>query len=145
MPRSLPSLFATKKAVDARAARKGTDFKAAWPRINYRERWSVLTRRPGTSVEGYSPSPHLNWLLPVTESSVTLPPGPRRSIMITFYRPPYPKYETIAMLPRITPGSSGFDIRTFACEHVRRRVVELVDPMKSLEAAGWLRGLHAPT
>jgi len=65
--------------------------------------------------------------------------------MITFYGPPYPKHETIAMLPRITPGSSGFDIRTFACEHVRRRMVELVDPMKSLEAADRLRGLHAPT
>jgi hypothetical protein len=53
------------------------------------------------------------------------------------------------MLARITPGSSGLGIRTLACpvcEHVRQRVVELVDPMKSLEIAGWLRGeLRAPT
>jgi hypothetical protein len=53
------------------------------------------------------------------------------------------------MLARITPGASGFDIRTFecpACDHVHQRVVELVDPMKSGEVAGWLRGeLRAPT
>jgi hypothetical protein len=53
------------------------------------------------------------------------------------------------MLARIKPGRSGFDIRTFkcpACDHVLQRVVALVDPMKSREAAGWLGGeLHAPT
>jgi hypothetical protein len=47
------------------------------------------------------------------------------------------------------PGRSGFDIRTFecrACDHIYQRVVALVDPMKSREAAGWLRGeLRAPT
>jgi hypothetical protein len=56
--------------------------------------------------------------------------------------------QTITMLPRITTGPSGFDIRTFefpACDHVHQRVVELIDPMKSLEVAGWLRGeLRAP-
>ena len=43
------------------------------------------------------------------------------------------------MLARITPGASGFDVRTFecpACDLVHQLVVELIDPMKSLEAAG---------
>jgi hypothetical protein len=65
--------------------------------------------------------------------------------MGVFYRPRSPKRKTITMLPQITSGSSGFDIRTFACD-VHQRVVDLVDPMKSLEIAGWLRGeLRAPT
>jgi hypothetical protein len=58
-------------------------------------------------------------------------------------RPPCPTCQTRTMLARITPGRSGFDIRTFecpACDHVHQRVVGLVDPMKSLETAGWLRG-----
>jgi hypothetical protein len=46
------------------------------------------------------------------------------------------------------PGRSGFDIRTFecrACDHIYQRVVSLVDPMKSGETTGWLRGeLRAP-
>jgi hypothetical protein len=50
------------------------------------------------------------------------------------------------MLARITNGPSGFGIRTFecpACDHIHQRVV---DPMKSRETAGWLRGeLRAPT
>jgi hypothetical protein len=53
------------------------------------------------------------------------------------------------MLARITPGSFGFDIRTFecpACEEVHQRVVALGDPMKSPETTGWLGGeLRAPT
>jgi hypothetical protein len=53
------------------------------------------------------------------------------------------------MLARITPGFSGFDIRTFecpACDHVHQRVIALVDPMKSRETARWLHGeLRAPT
>jgi len=52
------------------------------------------------------------------------------------------------MLARITPGRSGFDIRTFeclTCDLVHQLVVQLTDPMKSLETAGWLRGeLQAP-
>jgi hypothetical protein len=52
------------------------------------------------------------------------------------------------MLARITPGPSGFDIRTFecrACDHVHQRVGALADPMKSAAMAGWLRGeLRAP-
>jgi len=52
------------------------------------------------------------------------------------------------MLARITPGPAGFDIRTFecpACDHIHQRVVELIDPMKSKETAGWLAGeLRAP-
>jgi hypothetical protein len=50
------------------------------------------------------------------------------------------------MLARIAPGPAGFDIRTFecpACDHVHQRVVELVDPMKSFETTGWLRGEFA--
>jgi hypothetical protein len=87
--------------------------------------------------------------LPVTESSVRLSPDPRRSIMITFHGPRCPKRKATTVLGRITPCPSGFDIRTFecpACDHVHQRVVELVDPMKSGEVAGWLRGeLRAPT
>jgi hypothetical protein len=63
--------------------------------------------------------------------------------MITFRRPPTTK------LARITHGPSGIDIRTLecpACDHVHQRVVELVDPMKSSETAGWFNGeLRAPT
>jgi hypothetical protein len=53
------------------------------------------------------------------------------------------------MLARITPGPSGFDIRTFECpecDHVHQAVVELADPMKSRETNAWLmRQLRAPT
>jgi len=53
------------------------------------------------------------------------------------------------MLERITPGASGFGIRTFkcpACEEIHQRVIEFADPMKSGTTAGWLRGeLRAPT
>jgi hypothetical protein len=60
-----------------------------------------------------------------------------------------PACQTRTMLARITSGPPGFDIRTFecpACAHIHQRVVEFVDPMKSKEAAGWLRGeLRAPT
>jgi len=66
-----------------------------------------------------------------------------------FYGPNMPEVQTMTMLARNTPGTSGFDIRTFecpACEDVHQRVVELVDPMKSRTTAGWLRGeLRAPT
>src|ERR1043165_2378360 len=91
-----------------------------------------------------APSRHL----PVTESSVTLPPDPRRAIMITFHRPPCPECQTTTMLARISPGSSGFDIRTFECpecDHVHQIVVELADPMKSSKTNAWLMGqLRAP-
>jgi phage FluMu protein Com len=69
--------------------------------------------------------------------------------MSTFYRPLCPKCKTLTMLARITPGKSGFDIRTFecpACNRVHQRVVKLGDPMESCETAGWLHGeLRAPT
>jgi hypothetical protein len=65
------------------------------------------------------------------------------------FRPPCPACQTRTTLARITPGPSGFDIRTFecpTCDHVHQRVVELVDPMKSRETLGWLRGeLQVPT
>jgi hypothetical protein len=53
------------------------------------------------------------------------------------------------LVARTTPSRSGFDIRTFecpACDLVHQIVVELTDPMKSLETAGWLIGeLRVPT
>lgn len=64
-------------------------------------------------------------------------------------RPPCPACQTATMLARITPGPSGFDIRTFectACDHVHQLVVKLIDPMKSTETGRWLAGdLRAPT
>ena len=84
--------------------------------------------------------------LPVTESSVMLPPNPRRSMS---NRLPCSKCKAMTMLARITPGPPGFDIHTFeclACNRVYQRVVERVDPMKSRKTAGWLQGeLRAPT
>jgi len=75
------------------------------------------------------------------------PAWSKASIMIIL-RPPCPACQTRTMLALITPGPSGFDIRTFkcpACDHVHQCVVELVDPMKSPEALGWLLGdLRAP-
>jgi transposase-like protein len=69
--------------------------------------------------------------------------------MITSYKPPCPKCKATTTLARITPGRSGFDIRTFqcrACDHIYQRVVTLVDPIQSRETKGWLRGeLRAPT
>jgi hypothetical protein len=52
------------------------------------------------------------------------------------------------VLARITSGRLGLDIRTFecpACDSVHQSVAELIDPMKSVETAGWFRGLSAPT
>jgi transposase-like protein len=69
--------------------------------------------------------------------------------VITFYKPPCPKCKATTTLARITPGRSGFDIRTFecrACDHIYQRVVALVDPMKSKVTTGWFLGeLRAPT
>jgi hypothetical protein len=60
-----------------------------------------------------------------------------------------PRCRRATPLARKTPGPSGLDIRRFerpACDHIHQCVVELVDPMVSLETAGWLRGeLRAPT
>jgi phage FluMu protein Com len=67
--------------------------------------------------------------------------------MFTYRQASCPRCRKTAMLARITPGPSGFDIRTFkcaACNHIHRRAVE-IDPMKSKKNAGWLRGeLRAP-
>jgi hypothetical protein len=53
------------------------------------------------------------------------------------------------MLARITPGPSGFDIRTFecpACDQLHQMVILLADPMTSTKTNGWLQGqLQAPT
>jgi hypothetical protein len=68
---------------------------------------------------------------------------------MSIQQPRCPKCQTTLMLARITPGASGFDIRTFecpACDLVHQLAGELVDPMKSLELAGWFQGeLRAPT
>src|ERR1700738_5085789 len=88
------------------------------------------------------------WHPPVTES-VALPPHLKACIMTTVRRPPCPKCRTTMMLARISPGPSGFDIRTFecpACDLVHQIVVELDDPLKSGETSGWLLGqLASPT
>jgi hypothetical protein len=65
-----------------------------------------------------------------------------------FYRPPCRHCKAITKLARITSGRPGFHFRTFECpdcDHVHQLEVELGDPMKFSEIAGWLRGLHAPT
>jgi hypothetical protein len=53
------------------------------------------------------------------------------------------------MLAQVTPGPSGFHIRTFecpACNEIHQQVVEKIDPMESRETTGWLKGeLRAPT
>ena len=67
--------------------------------------------------------------LPVTES-VVLPPDQGEGIMIdAFHRATMSKVQGDKSLARITPGRSGFDIRTFecrACDHIYQRVVALV-------------------
>jgi len=67
---------------------------------------------------------------------------------MTIPQPRCPKCQASTTLARITPGSSGFDIRTFeciACDLIHQLVVELIDPMKSLETTGWFKGeLRAP-
>jgi hypothetical protein len=94
-------------------------------------------------------SPAHSGHLLVTESFV-LPPDVRDCIMIVaLHKPPCPKCKATTSLARITPGRSGFDIRTFecrACHHIYQRVVALADPMESTQTAGWLQGeLRAPT
>jgi len=63
-------------------------------------------------------------------------------------QPRCPACRTRTMLARITPGPSGFNIRTFecpACDHVHRGAVKPVDPLKSRETLGWLRSeLRSP-
>jgi hypothetical protein len=76
--------------------------------------------------------------LSVTESSVTLPPDPRRSTMFTRSPPLCPICATTAGPARITPGPSGFHVPTFECPACN-------DPIKSVKTNGWLHGqLQAP-
>ena len=81
--------------------------------------------------------------------SIALPPDVGDCIMSVFYKSPCPKCKVTMMLARITPGMTGFHIRTFecpACDDVYQRVFDLTDPMKSNVTAGWLQGeLRAPT
>jgi hypothetical protein len=63
--------------------------------------------------------------------------------MILYPRSICPRCQTATMLVRITPGPSGFDIRTFecpACNYIHQAVAELVDPMRSSRTTAWLRG-----
>jgi hypothetical protein len=68
---------------------------------------------------------------------------------MTIQRPRCPKCQSTAMLARTTRGSSGLEIGTFqcpACDLVHQFVVDLIDPMKSLETLSWFQGeLRAPT
>jgi hypothetical protein len=95
-----------------------------------------------------TPSPARLGKYPVTESSVKLPPNPRRSTC--------PKFTTTVFKVQNNDDAgpdyarpSGFDIRTFecpACDHVHQAVAELVDPMRSAKTNSWLHGqLQAPT
>ncbi len=63
-------------------------------------------------------------------------------------RPHCPKCDARMSLAKMTPGPSGFDIRTFECSgclHVHVAITE-ADPMKS-DAVLWLAGhdLKSPT
>jgi hypothetical protein len=62
---------------------------------------------------------------------------------MTIERPRCPNCQSTAILARTTRGSCGFDIGTFqcpACDLVHQFVVNLIDPMKSLETLVWFLG-----
>jgi hypothetical protein len=58
-----------------------------------------------------------------------------------------PKCRTRMTLTRISPGPTGFELRTFdcsKCDHVEQIAIASDDPMKS-DAVGWFTGeLHPP-
>jgi hypothetical protein len=67
-----------------------------------------------------------------------------------FYKPACPQCKVKTLRARIPAGPTSFGIRTFECPDcdkiIYQLVVDLVDPMKSHETKGWLRGeLRAPT
>jgi len=96
-------------------------------------------------VEGYCHHRPPKWHLPVTES-ILLPPDVEGRNHERVLQTTRLTCKNMTML--ITRSLSGYDIRTFecpACDDVHRRVVVLVDPMKSRTTAGWLRSeLRAP-
>jgi hypothetical protein len=67
--------------------------------------------------------------------------------LLAIQRPRCPKCQTRLMLARISPGPTGFELRTFECskcDHVEQIVIAS-DPMKSV-AVGWFAGeLPPPT
>jgi hypothetical protein len=69
--------------------------------------------------------------------------------MSMFHRSRCLKCEAVTTRTRITKGQSGFGIRTLeypVCDDIHQLVVDLVDPMKSLKTAAWLKSeLRAPT
>jgi hypothetical protein len=93
------------------------------------------------------------WRLPVTES-FALPPDPRWNAMtdypaaiplLAIQRLRCPKCRTRMRLARISPGPTGFDLRTFECtkcDHVEQIAIAS-DPMKS-GAVGWFTGELQP-
>jgi hypothetical protein len=93
------------------------------------------------------------WRLPVTES-FALPPDPRWNAMtdypaaislLAIQQLRCPKCRTRMRLARISPGPTGFELRTFECakcDHVEQIAIAS-DPMKS-GAVGWFTGELRP-
>jgi hypothetical protein len=91
--------------------------------------------------------------LPVTES-FALPPDPRWNAMtdypaaiplLAIQQLRCPKCRTRMRLARISPGRTGFELRTFECakcDHVEQIAIAS-DPMKS-GAVGWFTGELQP-
>jgi hypothetical protein len=93
------------------------------------------------------------WRLPVTES-FALPPDPGWNAMtdypaaiplLAIQQLRCPKCRTRMRLARISPGPTGFELRTFECakcDHVEQIAIAS-DPMKS-GAVGWFTGELQP-
>ena len=99
------------------------------------------------------PSPSPCWRLPVTES-FALPPDPGWNAMtdypaaiplLAIQQLHCPKCRTRMRLARISPGPTGFELRTFECakcDHLEQIAIPS-DPMKS-GAVGWFTGELQP-
>ena len=99
------------------------------------------------------PSPSPRWRLPVTES-FALPPDPGWNAMtdypaaiplLAIQQLRCPICRTRMRLARISPGPTGFELRTFECakcDHVEQIAIAS-DPMKS-GAVGWFTGELQP-
>jgi len=112
-----------------------------------------MTGAYGTRKSMIVPSPSPRWRLPVTESFV-LPPDPGWNAMtdypaaiplLAIQQLRCPKCRTRMRLARISPGPTGFELRTFECakcDHVEQIAIAS-DPMKS-GAVGWFTGELQP-
>jgi hypothetical protein len=99
------------------------------------------------------PSPSPRWRLPVTES-FALPPDPGWNAMtdypaaiplLAIQQLHCPECRTRMRLARISPGPTGFELRTFECakcDHLEQIAIAS-DPMKS-GAVGWFTGELQP-